>query len=84
MNGLRNTGTWFSDSLDGLLVSWPYPCPPVYIGNRTCPHLRLEAKSTWVAQLVKRPALDFGSGHDLTVHRIEPRFGLCTDSAEPT
>ena len=28
-------------------------------------------------------ASDFGSGHDLTVHRCEPRVGLCADSSEP-
>ena len=38
----------------------------------------------WVAQSVKQPTLDFGSGHDLTVHEIEPCFlGLCTDSIQP-
>ena len=40
-------------------------------------------RGTWVAQLVKHLALDFGSGHDVTVHGIEPREGLCTDSVEP-
>ena len=33
--------------------------------------------------LVKRPILDFGSGHDLMVHEIEPRVGLCSDSTGP-
>ena len=37
----------------------------------------------WVAQSVKYPTLDFGSGHDLTVHETEPCIRLCTDSAEP-
>ena len=37
----------------------------------------------WVAQLVKRPTLDFGSGQDLTVPEIEPCVGLCADSVEP-
>ena len=36
-----------------------------------------------MAQLVKHPALDFSSGHDLTVPEFEPHTGLCTDSAEP-
>ena len=31
---------------------------------------------------VERTTLDFGSGHDLTVHGIEPQIGLSTDSAE--
>ena len=26
---------------------------------------------------------DFGSGHDLTVHGLEPHMGLCADSSEP-
>ena len=36
-----------------------------------------------VAQLVKHPTLDFGSGHDLTVHEFEPHVKFCTGSAEP-
>ena len=27
--------------------------------------------------------LDFGSGHDLMICGLEPRVGLCADSAEP-
>ena len=39
---------------------------------------------TWVAQSVKRPAFDFGSGHDLRVVRSTPMLGsvLCGESAE--
>ena len=40
-------------------------------------------RGTWVAQSVKRPTLDFGSGHDLTVREFKPRIGLCTHSEEP-
>ena len=29
-----------------------------------------------MAQLVKRPTLDFGSGHDLMVHEFQPRCQL--------
>ena len=36
-----------------------------------------------VAQSGKRPTLGLGSGHDLTVHEIEPHVGLCADSVEP-
>ena len=36
-----------------------------------------------MVQLVKRPTLDFGSGHNLMVHEIEPHVGLCADSKEP-
>ena len=38
---------------------------------------------TWVAQSVKWPTLDFGSGHDLLVSGFGPGFGLCADSLEP-
>ena len=31
-----------------------------------------EPWGAWVAPSVKRLALDFGSGHDLVVHKIEP------------
>ena len=30
-----------------------------------------------MAQSVRPPSLDFNSGHDLTVHEIEPRLELC-------
>ncbi|VFV20187.1 Hypothetical predicted protein [Lynx pardinus] len=33
--------------------------------------------------LVKLPALDFGSGHNLTVLEFEPRFGLYAVGVEP-
>ena len=45
-----------------------------------------EGNLSWgagVAQSVKRLTLDFGSGHDLTVHEFEPCIGLCSDSEEP-
>ena len=35
-----------------------------------------------MAQSVRHLALDFHSGHDLTVHRIKPCTGLCLDSTE--
>ena len=38
---------------------------------------------TWVAQSIKCLTLGFSSGHDLTVHKIEPHIGLCTVSMEP-
>ena len=43
----------------------------------------LEIRGTWVAQLVKRLTLGFGSGHDLTVCGIKPCVGLHALSAEP-
>ena len=44
------------------------------IGNLTekCGH----TKGAGVAQSVKHPTLDFGSGHDLTVHEIKPCIGF--------
>ena len=39
--------------------------------------------AAWVAQWVEHPTLDFGSGHDLTVHGIEPQVGLHADNREP-
>ena len=43
--------------------------------------IQLQVKDTtyrgaWVAQSVKRPTLDFSSGHDLTVRGFEPCTGL--------
>ena len=35
-----------------------------------------------MAQLVEHLALDFGPGHDLTVHEIRPCVKLCADSME--
>ena len=32
-------------------------------------------KDTWVAQSVKRPTLDFCSGHDLTIMESSPTLG---------
>ena len=36
---------------------------------------------TWGAQLLRHPALDFGSGHDLRVPRLSPTLGLSKESA---
>ena len=36
-----------------------------------------------MAQSVKRPTLDLGSDHDLTVCEFEPHIRLCSDGAEP-
>ena len=44
----------------------------------------MNGQGLWVAQSVERPALDFRSGHDLTVHGIEPHVRLYTDSVAPT
>ena len=36
-----------------------------------------------MTQSVKCPTLDFGSGHDLMVHEMEPCIRLCADRVEP-
>ena len=36
-----------------------------------------------MAQPVKHPNLDFGSGHDLSVCEIKPHIGLRADNIEP-
>ena len=43
----------------------------------------IDLQGAWVAQLVERPILIFGSDHDLMVHGIEPCVGPCTDSTKP-
>ena len=44
---------------------------------------KINLRGPWVAQSVKCPTIDFGSGHDLTVHEFEHHTGLHSDSAEP-
>ena len=44
---------------------------------------KIQDRGAWVVPSVKRPTLDFGSGHDLMVCGIKPRIELCTDSTEP-
>ena len=44
---------------------------------------KLSGRGAWMAQWVKRPTLDFGSHHDLTVREFEPRVRLCAVTAEP-
>ena len=36
-----------------------------------------------MAQSVECGTLDFGSGHDLTVHEFKPHVGLCAGGTEP-
>ena len=43
---------------------------------RLHPHRLTKEKGAGVAQSAKRLSLDFGPGHDLTVHGIEPGAGL--------
>ena len=40
-------------------------------------------RGTWVAQSVKQLALDFSSGHGLTVCGFEPHIRLHADNADP-
>ena len=53
--------------------------PSAWLFKRDCKHIW----GAWLAQLVRRPTLGCGSGHDLTVHEFKPRIRLCADSAEP-
>ena len=41
---------------------------------------RPEVRGAWLAQSLKQPTLDFGSGRDLTVREFEPHIGLCAHS----
>ena len=43
----------------------------------------LLGQGAWVAQSVKRPTLDLGSGRDLTIREVEPRVQLHADSTGP-
>ena len=40
-------------------------------------------RGAWVPQYVKRLTLDFGLGHDVTVHEMEFQVGLRAASTEP-
>ena len=41
----------------------------------TLPSKNLKLRGTWVAQSLKPPTLDLGSGHELTVCEIKPLAG---------
>ena len=59
------------------------PIPEVHLPGLCQPMIEENASpGTWVGQSVKHSTLDFGSGHDLTVHGFEPLIGLHLDSAE--
>ena len=44
---------------------------------------KINSWGTWVALMVKRPALDFNSGHHFPVRGFEPHVGLCLHGTEP-
>ena len=46
-------------------------------------YLNSGSGGTWVAQLVERPTLGFGSGHNLPAYEIKPHIRLYADSVEP-
>ena len=49
-----------------------------YVPGTTCVSLNLITGDTWVAQSVKHPTLDLGSGHDLTFSWVQAlRWALC-------
>ena len=45
--------------------------------------IKKENWCTYMAHLVKCPALGFGLSHDLKVREFKPCIGLCTDRIEP-
>ena len=45
----------------------------------TIVHEKAGCREAWVAQLVKHPTLDFGSGHDLRVCEMESHTGFCAE-----
>lgn len=51
-------------------------CPVTHLANKI-----LETQGTWVAQWVKWPTLDIGSGHDMGIMGLSPTSG-CTLSWE--
>ena len=53
-----------------------FPPPPLFTQE-------LRSSGLLGAQSVKRPILDFSSGHDLTVPEFEPRIRLRADGMEP-
>lgn len=44
--------------------------------TRRSMYLKSNVRGSRVTQLVKRPTLDFGSGHDIMVLRLSPESGL--------
>ena len=47
----------------------------VFSESKLFSNLKKALNGGWVAQLVKHPALDVGSGHDLRVGRLNPELG---------
>ena len=86
----RKASSRTAGSRPALLSSLP-PATPLQACLRQRPpdwfatlQLRFHSsQGTWEAPSVKRLTLDFGSGHDLTVHELESHVGLCADSVEP-
>ena len=50
--------------------------------NNIVNSFRCKGEGTRVAELVKCPTLDFGSGRDLMAHEFEPHVGLYAESTE--
>ena len=59
------------------------PLPPKIKHLKTIFLTKISYRGAWVAQSVKLPTLDFGSGHDLMVCGFELHVGLCVGSVEP-
>ena len=65
---------------NNTLVGIHYASDTILIILFTAPALG----DTRVGQLVKHPTLDFGSGHDLMVHEVEPCLGVLSLCPYPT
>ena len=59
-----------------MIFCFKYLSSPIYLK-------KIKSRGTWVAQSVEHPTLDLGSGHDLTVHEIEPHVRLYADNMKP-
>ena len=58
-----------------MISTWAEPM----ILTATCIRMLEPGAPGWLNQL----SADFGSGHDLTVHELEPCVRLCADSPKP-
>ena len=69
--------TWVE--IKSLMLNWlSHPGTHIWFSSE-----RYLPGGAWVAQLVKCPALDIGSDHDLIVRGTEPCIGLCADTVDP-